>query len=67
MFTSGKELMLKIVVQPLLMYVMSVFLLPRKVCNRLMVVMMHFWWEGLEEGKGMHWCSKDRLMRRKEI
>lgn len=65
--TSGKDLMLKTMAQALPMYVMSMLKLPREVCNRLMAMMMHFWLAGFGEGKDVHWCLKDRIMRRKEI
>lgn len=56
--------MLKTTAHALPTYVMGVFKLPRKVCNRLMAVMVHFWWAGTEKGNGTHWCSKERFMRK---
>lgn len=57
--------MLKTMAQDFPIYIMSVFKLARKTCNRIMVAMMHFWWVGFEDVKGAIWCSKDRLTRRK--
>lgn len=58
---AGKEILLKIVVQALLAYVMSVFLLPKGLCLKLERIMNAFWWGKGHNGGGKKWKSWDKL------
>lgn len=59
---SGKEILLKSVVQDLPSYSMSVFLLLLDMCNDTEQLMCRFWWKTNENsGRGIHWASWDRL------
>lgn len=42
---GGKEILLKMVAQALLNYAMSVFLLPKQMCNDTEKDMCRFWWK----------------------
>lgn len=59
---AGKEVLLKIVVQALPFYAMSVFLLPISVCQGLEKIMAQFWWKSSKQAqRGLHWRKWDRL------
>lgn len=53
---SGREMLLKNVVQVIPTFAMSVFLLPNDLCTKIERIMNSFWW-GCEnkEGKGIRW------------
>lgn len=57
MSRAGKEILLKAVAQAIPTYVMSCFLLPDGVCNKMKTIVSNHWW-GVEAGKKkMHWRS----------
>jgi hypothetical protein len=58
---AGKEILLKVVVQAIPTYSMSVFLLPKKLCANLNSLMRRFWWGGTNVSKGVAWMSWSRL------
>ncbi|XP_060969649.1 uncharacterized mitochondrial protein AtMg00310-like [Cannabis sativa] len=63
---AGKEILLKIVVQSLPTYAMSVFLLPLGTCNEIEKLMARFWWKSSSsKDKGIIWRSWDRLATHK--
>ena len=43
---AGKEVLMKSVLQSIPSYVMSVFMLPITLCNRINSIMRSFWWSG---------------------
>ena len=54
---AGKEILLKSVAQAILTYVMSSFLLPISVCEKIRRSIANFWW-GVEDGRRkVHWRS----------
>lgn len=58
---SGKEVLLKSVVQAIPTYVMSCFQIPAMVCENMRIPISNFWW-GMEDGKKkIHWRSWDWL------
>jgi hypothetical protein len=64
---AGKEILIKAVLQAIPTYSMSIFLLPKKLCNNLNGIMQRFWWEHKNDEKKIHWmkwekmgCSKSR-------
>lgn len=58
---AGKEILIKSVVQAISSYVMGVFLLPKKLCEEMEVLMNKFWWVSNMENKGIRWSSWDQL------
>lgn len=59
---SGKEVLIKIVLQALPNHVMSLFLLPKSIWNVIQGIIAKFWWgSGGNNGRGIHWVSWDRL------
>ncbi|KAM6580302.1 hypothetical protein CsatA_004076 [Cannabis sativa] len=64
---SGKEILLKTVVQSMPTYAMSVFLLPIGTCNEIEKLMASFWWKTKSSnGRGIIWMSWDCLATPKE-
>ena len=58
---SGKEVLLKSVVQAIPTYLMSCFQIPAMVCDNMRRPISNFWW-GMEDGKKkIHWRSWDWL------
>ncbi|KAF5459101.1 hypothetical protein F2P56_023085 [Juglans regia] len=49
---AGKEILLKAIIQTITTYSMSVFLLPKLLCNKLNSMMSNFWW-----------ASQDKVLR----
>jgi hypothetical protein len=63
---AGKEILLKAVVQAIPTYTMSVFLLPKTLCNDINSMMSRFWWGHKENEKKMAWMSWEQMGRRKD-
>ncbi|KAL6227352.1 hypothetical protein ACLB2K_001311 [Fragaria x ananassa] len=63
---AGKEIMIKTVVQSIPPYVMSIFELPKHICNELHRCMAGFWWGDSEKGKKIHWLAWEWLCASKE-
>jgi len=64
---AGKEVLLKCIAQALPIFAMSVYLLPKSVCDRLERTMNRFWWDSGRSGSGgIHWLSWERLCLTKD-
>jgi hypothetical protein len=57
---AGKEILLKSVIQAILTFGMSVFLLPKTLCKEINSLMQNFWW-GHQEKSRVHWMSWNRM------
>ncbi|XP_043809044.1 uncharacterized protein LOC122722412 [Manihot esculenta] len=63
---AGKEVLLKTVLQALPNYVMSLFLLPRTLCDELQRMMTRYWWSmGADQNRGIHWLGWHRMAKHK--
>ncbi|XP_071676904.1 uncharacterized protein [Lolium perenne] len=51
----GKEILLKAVAQAIPVYAMSVFLIPKGVCKKMMDAIASFWWGDDDNSNKMHW------------
>lgn len=59
---GGKEILLKSVVQSIPSYEASVFLLPKKLCEEIEILMNKFWWlSDVEKSKGIRWMSWSKM------
>ena len=56
----SKEILLKSVVQTILTYGMSVFLLPKTLCIEINSLTQNFWW-GHQEKSRVHWVNWSRM------
>jgi hypothetical protein len=61
---AGKEIFLKAVIQAIPTYSMSVFLLPKTLCQEINAQMQKFLW-GHQNKSKVHWMSWSRLGRSK--
>uniref|UniRef100_A0A803QDX6 Reverse transcriptase domain-containing protein n=1 Tax=Cannabis sativa TaxID=3483 RepID=A0A803QDX6_CANSA len=64
---AGKEVLIKLVAQSLPNYAMSVFLIPKGICEDLEQLMCKFWWKSSSKNKsGIHWMKWDRMCEAKD-
>jgi hypothetical protein len=54
---GGKEILLKDVAQAIPVYAMSLFLIPKGVCKRMMDAISKFWWGDDDNSNKMHWFA----------
>jgi hypothetical protein len=67
MSRSGKETLIKAIIQAIPVYIMSCFHIPVSTCDALRKAMVDYWW-GIEEGrKKMHWRSWEWLSTPKSL
>lgn len=59
---AGREILLKNIIQAIPTYAMSVFLLPKELCNEIEIIMNSYWWGcSARGGKGIKWMSWNKL------
>lgn len=59
---SGREVMIKSVLQSIPSYVMSIFRLPNSLLEEIEKMLNAFWWgHGGASNKGIHWLAWDKL------
>ena len=58
---EGKEVLLKSVAQALPTYVMSCFLLPKDIINKLQGAIAKFWWSTKGNNRGLHWIAWEKI------
>ena len=56
----GKEILLKTVALAMPIYSMSIFRLPKTICEEINTLLANFWW-GSGSNRGMHWYSWKRI------
>ena len=55
---TGKEILIKSVIQSIPSYVAGMFLLPMKLCEDIEVLMNKLWWlSDVDKSKGIRWMS----------
>ena len=59
---AGKEVMLKSVIQAILSYIMSLYLIPSSIIDEIEMMMNSFWWGGRGNHKGISWMAWDRMV-----
>ncbi|KAL9451066.1 hypothetical protein AB3S75_012752 [Citrus x aurantiifolia] len=63
--SGGKEILLKAVVQAVPAYAMSVFQLPKGLCEDIQKEMARFWWGTKNDRNGIHWARWGSLSKAK--
>jgi hypothetical protein len=64
---ARKEIMLKAVVQAIPTYTMSVFKVPKTLCNEINSMMAKFWWGHKENDKKVAWMSWEKMGKAKNV
>lgn len=58
---AGRKVLLKTVAQSISTYSMSLFQLPKALCNDINSIMAKYWWGQTSNEKKIHWISWKRL------
>jgi dipeptide/tripeptide permease len=58
---AGKEILLKVVIQAIPSFCMSVFFLPKLLCAWINSLMTRFWWGHKEKDKKISWMSWSKM------
>ena len=64
---TGREVLIKAVIQAILTYTMSCFKLPKGLIKELEVLIRKFWWGYNDDTRKVHWVSWERLCEAKEV
>ncbi|CAN1130986.1 Uncharacterized mitochondrial protein AtMg00310 [Linum perenne] len=59
--------LLKTAIQAIPTYIMSLFLLPKKMVNRMNSLLRRFFWSGSMKKKSIHWCKGSKLCDSRSI
>ncbi|XP_040994311.1 uncharacterized mitochondrial protein AtMg00310-like [Juglans microcarpa x Juglans regia] len=62
---AGKDVLIKVVLQAVPTYTMSVLQLPKQLCKELNVMLGGFWWGNHKKGNDVHWCCWERMGKQK--
>ena len=62
---TGREILIKAMIQAIFTYSMRVFLLPKTLCRDLNATMSKFWWGGKDDESKLAWMSWGRMGRPK--
>lgn len=54
---GGKDIMIKSVAQAIPTFVMSCFLLPKRLYQMFASAVANFWWRTKDNSRGMHWVA----------
>lgn len=61
-FSSGeKEILIKVVAKAVPVYAISVFRLPKGLCDDIQIATIKFWWGSKKDKSGIHWSKWNRL------
>jgi hypothetical protein len=52
---AGRSTLISVVIQAIPTYIMSCFLLPRSMCDKIESAMCNFWWGSSERNHKIHW------------
>ncbi|XP_057747986.1 uncharacterized protein LOC130967184 [Arachis stenosperma] len=58
---SGREVLIKSIIQAISAYAMNVVLFPKGFCHRLCQKVAKFWWASTGKDRGIHWRSWDKI------
>jgi hypothetical protein len=61
LLSQAGKILIKSVVQAIMTYSISVFLLSKALCNELNSLMSRFWWGNQTNEKRIHWTSWEKL------
>ncbi|CAN6676537.1 unnamed protein product [Malus baccata var. baccata] len=64
---AGREVLIKAVAQAIPAYPMNLFKFPKTLCNEMDAMITNFWWGQTEGANKIHWLSREKLGRPKEV
>ncbi|CAL1384015.1 unnamed protein product [Linum trigynum] len=64
---GGKEILLKAVLQAISTFIMSTFLLPLSITNKMDSILRRFFWAGSMKKRSIHWCKARVLEDPKQV
>jgi hypothetical protein len=62
---AGRSTLISAVIQAIPTYIMSCFLLPRAMCDKIESVMCSFWWGSSDRNNKIHWKARQELLKSK--
>ena len=63
---AGREVVIKTVAQAIPTYSMSMFKLPKKICDDINSVLAKYWWGQTQNEKKIHWINWGKLCKPKD-
>lgn len=63
---AGKEILIKIVIQAIPQYAMSIFKIPTSICRTIEKRVASFWWKHNVDRRGVHWKKLEDMKIRKD-
>ena len=64
---AGREILIKTVAQAVPMYTMSIFKIPKQICEDINSILARYWWGQLKNENKVHWMSWSRLCKSKKM
>lgn len=58
---AGKEILIKAVAQAIPVFAMACFDLTKSFCEQISSMICRYWWSQMENDKGMHWISWEKM------
>jgi hypothetical protein len=62
---AGRSVLISAVIQALPTYIMSCFLIPKGMCDKIEQASCKFWWRSTDNQKRIHWKAKKELFKSK--
>jgi hypothetical protein len=63
---EGRSVLIKSVAQAIPTYIMSCFLLPKGVCDKIERAVCNFWWGNFGSSRKILWIKKERIFKPKQ-
>ncbi|KAJ1414333.1 Ribonuclease H domain [Sesbania bispinosa] len=63
---AGKEVLIKLIIQAIPSYAMSVISFPKTFCKKLNSLVANFWWRGSNGYGGVHWRTWSLITKKKK-
>lgn len=60
---AGRSMLIKAVAQAIPVFVMSCFLLPQEICDKIESAVCQFWWGSKGDSRKIHWVKKEKLLK----
>lgn len=64
---AGREILIKTVAQAVPTYTMSIFNIPKQICEDMNSILAWYWWGQLRGEQRVHWMSWKRLCNPKKL